>query len=604
MSILKNILMATDFSPASGHAVHYACDLAKEAQAQLHILNVQKDEQDSVQRARTLERLGRVVDTRSEFELDTTKKVIYGDPGTEIVNYVRDNQIDLVVMGTHGRTGLAHLTMGSVAETVLKNSPCPVTVLGPHDGENATCSNAVEVIERQITAGVSKNKAESRGQLLTALVNELRIPSTTAILLLDELESRKWLEWENESWKVLTGSELLGALEPIETQRSSDTQAIDIIKRACKLRATDIHVDPNGDVEFVVRFRIDGRLREYCRLDRAVGEHLINQCKALAQIEQADPFHAKEGRIQLPQHMKSVEVRLTSVPVPEGQAITLRILDPQKVFLPLGNLGFSESALQSVKEMLRQNEGLILITGPTGSGKTTTVYSMLETIGGSEQNIVSIEDPVEFMAPFVRQISVDAKHDLTMARGLRMLLRMDPDVLFIGEIRDQEAAEIAMRAAGSGKYVFSTLHTRDVASTVTSLQNLGIETNAIASNVVGIVNQRLVRRLCEHCKVAAEISDDQRAVFASENLEAPAMIFEPVGCEHCAGTGHHGRVGVFEVANIDGALRSSAQASDTHEGSETQIPDPNITSLSADALSKVADGVISFADATAIRWLA
>jgi type II secretory ATPase GspE/PulE/Tfp pilus assembly ATPase PilB-like protein/nucleotide-binding universal stress UspA family protein len=602
MTFVKNILVPTDFSHNSSNAVNYSCDLARSTQSRLHLLNVTKDQLDSGQREKALERLGQAIDARSELELETIKSVVVGTPGTEIVDYARQHNVDLIVMGTHGRTGLAHLAMGSVTESVLKNSPCPVTVLGPHEGEDATLPQAIKIVEQVIGKGLH-GEDEGRGKMLKALVSELRITSTSAILMFDELENRGWVKWEKGHWLVTVGDEILDKIDPFPIQSAPDTQAMDLIKRAKKLAATDIHLDPSGVVEYVVRLRIDGNLREYCRLDRSVGEHLINQYKNLAKIDHSEPFHAHEGRVQLPQHLRDLEVRFTSVPVPEGQAVSLRILDPNNVFRPLGELGLSTAALESVQEMLRQGEGLILVTGPTGSGKTTTVYSMLETIGGKERNIVSIEDPVEFMAPFVRQIKVDDRHGLSMANGLRTLLRMDPDVLFIGEIRDPETAAIGFRAASSGRYVLSTLHTRDVAATVTSLRNLGLGDPAIAANITGIVNQRLLRTLCTSCKKKTSISNEQKAAFEKFGLTIPESLYEPAGCSICSGTGYRGRVGVFEVATLDPSIREIIQSAATQDQIAAHLRANHVPDLCSDGLSKAADGLITVEDALSIRWL-
>ncbi len=603
MAIVKSILVPTDFSSNSSSAINYACELAKSSRARLHVLNVTKDKHDSRERAKALERLGHAIDARSELELDTVKSVIEGNAGIEIAKYARDNHVDIIVMGTHGRTGLAHLAMGSVAANVLKNSPCPVTVLGPHDAENISHSQAFEVIETIVGDGLQIAEEKGRAQMLKALVAELRISSTTAILMLDELENRQWVNWEDGVWFVVEGEELLDQLEPISFQAEPDTQSIELIKRAKKLRATDIHIDPCGDSQHVVRLRIDGRLREYCKLDRSVGEHLINQCKTISNIDQTDPFHAHEGRVQLPNSMRDLEVRMTSIPVPEGQAVALRILDPLQIFRPLTDLGLSSAAFESVQNMLRKGEGLILVTGPTGSGKTTTVYSMLEMVGGHDQNIVSIEDPVEFMAPFVRQLSVDPKHGLDMSTGLRTLLRMDPDVLFIGEIRDREAAEIAVRAASSGKYVFSTLHTRDIASSITSLRNLGLGDGAIAANLAGILNQRLVRILCNGCKNEIALSFEQQAAYEKHFLQIPNTVYGPIGCAACSGTGYKGRVGVFEIATIEEPIRNVIQSSGTQDEIADCLRANKIHDLHADGLAKAAQGMIGVDDALAIGWL-
>lgn len=600
----KQILVPTDFSQNSAHAVHYACDLLQPPASRLHLVHVGKEKGNSTANESALNKLAASIDAETELSTVTKKTVLFGMPANAIVEYARENDIDLIVMGTHGRTGLAHVTMGSVAEDVLRNSPCPVTVLGPRDGENATVGNAMEVVKQLIADGWTADRDEGHASMAKELVEKLRVPSMTAILMVSELEHRRWISWENGTWLAIEGDEWADTSEPFTINLKPESQAVELIKRALKLRSTDVHIDPIGDAEYLVRLRIDGQLNEYCRLDRTVGEHLVNQFKSMARVDIADPFHPTEGRVSLPASLAKIEVRLSSVPVSEGQAMALRILDPEKVMRPLGDLGFLKSDFVNVGKMLNSGEGLILVTGPTGSGKTTTVYSMLETIGGESRNIVSIEDPVEFTVPFVRQVGVDSKHDLNMSSGLRTLLRMDPDILFIGEIRDKDAGEIAMRAAASGKYVFSTLHTRDVAGTISSLDDLGLQRRSIAANLTGIINQRLIRKLCTKCREAIPVGGDMKAEYDELNLQLPDVLFEAKGCDSCSGRGYHGRIGVFETCVFDHSLRLAVSEGQSKSEIASRLKNAGIQSLRADALTKAASGEIGFRDANSIRWIA
>jgi type II secretory ATPase GspE/PulE/Tfp pilus assembly ATPase PilB-like protein len=262
-----------------------------------------------------------------------------------------------------------------------------------------------------------------------------------------------------------------------------------------------------------------------------------------------------------------------------------------------------EVGLATVKEILHGGEGLVLVTGPTGSGKTTSVYSMLETYGSTNKNIVSIEDPVEFDVPFVRQVNVDERHDVTMTSGLKTILRMDPDIVFVGEIRDSENAEIALRAASSGRFVFSSLHTRDVASTFTGLRDLGMSNHTIAGNLVGVVNQRLVRKLCEKCRKAVEPDERCKKSFSDLGLELPASVYESVGCDACRGSGFKGRCGVFECVKIDDELADLIANNASEAELRRLIRSKGISSLTTEAMLKVRDGVTSFEEANSLRWL-
>ncbi len=252
--------------------------------------------------------------------------------------------------------------------------------------------------------------------------------------------------------------------------------------------------------------------------------------------------------------------------------------------------------------LLRRGEGIVLVTGPTGSGKTSTVYSMLETLGNGSRNIVSIEDPVEFAVPFARQIEVHERHGVTMTSGLRTLLRMDPDVIFLGEIRDAEAAEIAMRAASSGKYVISTVHSRDVPSTVTALRDLHIDNRSLAANLTGILSQRIIRRLCLKCRRSEPPNDEQRRLFEQHDIPPPQELFHPTGCPDCRGKGYRGRIGVFEVVVAEDDITNLIASGSTEHELRQLIRQSGTPDLTSDALTKVRDGITDLSEALEMRW--
>ena len=533
MVVPCKILLACDFSAASEAALDQACQLAIACQADLLLLHVisEKARRTAAETLPDLRRdaevqLLRLLDARSSLQVKPRFVVREGTPAREIVCCASEENVDLIVVGTHCRTGLAYMALGSVAEKVLR-----------------TAVSAVMVVHAPA--------------LLTPIASE--------------------------------------EVSPIEidfTPSSSvdEGPAIDLIERAILAQATDVHMDPWRD-ECLVRFRIDGRLVRYCTLGHDVATHLIQRFKLLANLDIADPFHPQEGRLRLPSTVSNVEVRITSCPVEGGEAVSLRISSRGNLVRQLSELGLSDPDLAKVGRVLRNGEGIVLVTGPTGSGKTTTVYTMLAELSGDNRNIFSIEDPVEYQVRFVRQMAVDERHGLSMTTGLKTLLRMDPDVVFVGEIRDLEAAEIAMRAASSGRYVFSTLHTRDVASTITACRDLHIDNRSLAGNLTGIINQRLVRRLCTECREPIKPDDSDLQLFAINGLEAPAQLFRPNGCKRCLGRGFWGRVGVFEVAQINDELKDAIAQGGTEAALRKLLRTTGTTTILNDALGKVRDGI-------------
>lgn len=604
----KRILIPTDFSDHSNSALQHACEIASEVETtsvQLHLLHATHGSPIAETNS-ALEEIDIARHAKHE-DFEIVKQVSPGEPSQVIRDYAKDHDVDLIVMGTHGRTGLSHLALGSVAERVIRDATCPVVVLGPRERERqVTLATAATAIIEEFGEQFSLAREEGIERMQKFLRDKFSIHTATCIRLMDELLSREWLVWEEGHWNVLTGLEFIAETSAMNSDRP-DSQATDLIGRATQKRATDVHIDPVDSKHYVIRFRIDGKVSEYCRLDISVAEHLINQLKTAAGLDITDPFRPQEGRIAS-LTIPHLEVRVTSAQVAGGEAIALRLFDARQIFLSLQSLGLSDRAYASIQDMLKLGEGLVLITGPTGSGKTTTVYSMLQTLGaasdgGSVGNIVSVEDPVEFPVPFVRQLAVDSKHGITMTTGLRTILRMDPDVVFLGEIRDPEAAHIAMRAANSGKYVLSTLHTRDVASTVTALRDMDIADRTAAGHLTGIINQRLVRKLCPECKQSATTTAAEAAHFQSADVAPPDVLFTPVGCAACRDTGYRGRTGVFEVALVDDTLSNEISCGADESELYSALRERGVPSLLHDALTKAAQGVTSLSEATSVRWL-
>lgn len=310
-----------------------------------------------------------------------------------------------------------------------------------------------------------------------------------------------------------------------------------LLTQALREGASDIHIEPFEQVS-VVRFRIDGSLRDIVRPKKAIHASLISRIKIMAQLDIAEKRLPQDGRITLRIGGKPVDVRVSTLPTGHGERAVLRLLDKEAGHLDLQHLGMSDEVLPQFDRLINQPHGIVLVTGPTGSGKTTTLYAALSRLNAITTNILTVEDPIEYELPGVGQTQVNAKIDMTFAKALRAILRQDPDVIMIGEIRDLETAQIAVQASLTGHLVLATLHTNDSAAAVTRLLDMGIEPFLLSSSLLGVVAQRLVRKLCPHCRR-----------HDGENWHA-------VGCDQCGHTGYHGRVGVYELLQTNDEIAS------------------------------------------------
>ncbi|MEI8020544.1 MAG: ATPase, T2SS/T4P/T4SS family [Schlesneria sp.] len=547
------ILVPTDYSNCSIAALKQAGALARGAEGMLLIMHVVENgsvpapdaEQDPLHKEMNV-----LLQSFSESKppLRYEERYVEGIPVSAILSVAVEEKADLIVMGTTGRSGLKRLILGSVAEEVTRRAPCPVLT-------------------------IKALKEEPDGEAAASI----------------------WQNWTTISQPPATSS----PIELLTSAEINDNPALALISRAISARATDIHIDPSSK-EYTVRFRIDGKLSNFCRLSNEVGRAILMQLKVMGNLDIADPFHPKDGRLALPDALNDFEVRITAVPVVDGEAISLRVLSRHRLMRSMDQLGLSTNAQARIEQILRHGEGIVLVTGPTGSGKTTTLYSMLHQMDNGTRHIVTIEDPVEYNIATFRQISVDTKHGISMTSGLRTLLRLDPDVVLVGEIRDAEAAETAMRAASSGKYVFSSLHTRDVASTVTAIRDLHIDNRSLAGNLAGIISQRLMRRLCSECSIATSPTEAEAAVFRANDLEPPKEIRHPVGCPRCRGTGYYDRIGLFEVVTSEDDIIHAINDGKPENELRRLIHERGIHTLQKDALQKAAEGVVSLEDCSAM----
>lgn len=364
-----------------------------------------------------------------------------------------------------------------------------------------------------------------------------------------------------------------------------------LVSGAIKDRASDIHVEPySGNLK--IRYRIDGILYDILSLPRRIQSPLVSRIKIMARLNIAEKRLPQDGRIELKIADRLVDVRVSVLPTAFGERVVLRLLDKSGHILMLSDLGMHDERIRLLDRLIKSPYGIILVTGPTGSGKTTTLYAALSTINRPEINIITIEDPIEYQMDGVGQIQVNPKIDLTFAAGLRSIVRQDPDVILVGEIRDRETAEIAIQSSLTGHLVFSTLHTNDAASAVTRLIDMGIEPFLVTSSVVAIIAQRLVRVLCPHCK---EVYTPDEETLANLGLTPEVLknntFYRKAGCNLCMQTGFRGRSAIFEILVVDDAVkRRVLQTSDANELNELAIRQGMIT-LQQDGIQKVLSGI-------------
>ena len=327
-----------------------------------------------------------------------------------------------------------------------------------------------------------------------------------------------------------------------------------LLTEAVKEGASDIHVE-TYEKRLVVRFRVDGVLREVVQPKRALSALLISRIKVMAKLDIAEKRVPQDGRIPLRIGGREVDVRVSTMPSSHGERVVMRLLDKQSGRLSLSQLGMSTRDFQVMKNIISKPHGIILVTGPTGSGKTTTLYGALSDLNDSSRNILTVEDPVEYSLPGIGQTQVNLKADMTFAKGLRAILRQDPDVVMIGEIRDLETVEIAIQASLTGHLVLSTLHTNTAVGAITRLQDMGVEPFLLSSTVIGVMAQRLVRVLCDDCKEAVTADESECRLLGLEPEQAP-VIYHAKGCSKCNQLGYRGRQGVYEIIEIDEQMKT------------------------------------------------
>jgi general secretion pathway protein E len=362
-----------------------------------------------------------------------------------------------------------------------------------------------------------------------------------------------------------------------------------LLTQAVRDNASDIHIEP-FETRSVVRFRVDGTLKDVVEPHRALHAAMVSRLKIMAELDIAEKRLPQDGRITLRLAGRPVDVRVSTLPTGHGERVVLRLLDKDAGRLNLEKLGMEVSTLTQIDELMGQPHGIVLVTGPTGSGKTTTLYAALSRIDATVTNVMTVEDPVEYDLDGIGQTQVNPRIDMSFARALRAILRQDPDVIMIGEIRDLETAQIAVQASLTGHLVLATLHTNDTASSVTRLTDMGVEPFLLSSSMLGILAQRLVRCLCTVCREAYVPSPAELSLLEGAK---PAMLYRPTGCPACTHTGYHRRTGIYELMRVDEGLRHLIHDRVAEQELRTYALQKGMKSLRQDGLRLVTEGVTS-----------
>jgi type IV pilus assembly protein PilB len=367
-----------------------------------------------------------------------------------------------------------------------------------------------------------------------------------------------------------------------------------VIAEAVNRGTSDIHFEPYEE-EMMVRYRIDGVLLEAVRVPGKIVPTVISRIKILADLDIAERRIPQDGRVSMDLEGKRIDIRVVTLPTANGESVVMRILDQSNVMIQLDQLGMLPQARERFTKAFTQAHGAVLVTGPTGSGKSTSLYGALNMLNTPEKNIITIEDPVEYQLEGISQVQVNPKAGLTFATGLRAMMRADPDIIMVGEIRDRETAQIAIEASLTGHLVLSTLHTNDAPTAITRLVEMGIEPFLVGSAIDAVVAQRLARRLCDECK--------RRVMLPAEvlrtngfNVGLDLECFEPVGCARCGGTGYKGRIGLYEVMTISETIRQMAVARETADAIAHEAVREGMMRLREDGLEKVRRGITSIAE--------
>jgi type IV pilus assembly protein PilB len=436
--------------------------------------------------------------------------------------------------------------------------------------------------ESGIMAAISKYYGSSDALRVKQIVDEIEQAEDTSVNIIEE---------EEEDYDI---EELVHSTEDAPIITLVNTIFIDSIKKG----ASDVHFEPY-EKNFRVRYRLDGTMHEMMNLALKFKNPVTSRVKILSNMDIAEKRLPQDGRIKMRVKLengdkKDVDMRVSSVPAVFGEKVVVRILDKSMLQLDMTKLGFEEESLEVFKNMIVRPWGIILVTGPTGSGKTNTLYSAISNLNSIEKNIMTAEDPVEFYMPGINQINIRDEISLTFAKALRSFLRQDPDIMLVGEMRDFETVDIAIKAALTGHLVFSTVHTNDAASTILRLVNMDIEPFLIADSVVLVVAQRLVRRLCKECNSRHNLTPEALMDIGYTKEEADKVkVYKPVGCNACHNTGYKGRIGLYEVMEVTDEIRDLILSRAQSKEIKKKAMENGMTTLRRSGLKKIMEGITS-----------
>ena len=375
-----------------------------------------------------------------------------------------------------------------------------------------------------------------------------------------------------------------------------------LISQAIKDMASDIHIEPQ-EKTLRVRFRIDGMLQEIGSFPRDIHAAIIARIKIISEMDISEKRIPQDGRIKIRESGRDVDIRVSTLPTITGEKVVMRLLDQKAVILDINKLGFSSENSETYRKLYTQSYGIILVTGPTGSGKTTTLYSTLVAVNSPHKNIVTLEDPVEYRLNGINQVQVNPKTGLTFASGLRSMLRQDPNVVLVGEIRDGETADIAIRASLTGHLVFSTLHTNDAAGTITRLLDMQVEPFLVASSVLGVVAQRLVRVVCRQCKESyIPAADSLERIFIGAAPDQDMILYRGIGCSNCNNTGYRGRMAIHEIMPITSMIREAINRKASSDEISRLAIQQGMSTMRQDGINKALSGMTDIKEVMRVAY--